>query len=212
MAAKAAAKVAILTFSTRTPRVGPSVSQFIKEVTAEKASPAIEYETVDVADFKLPVFDEPILPAMVPAKGEYTKPHTKAWSAAVAKYAGYVFVTPEYNYGIPGATKNAIDFLYNEFNDKPALVVSYGIFGGKIASEALVKTLEGMKLRVVETRPTLPFTGGQGPDLFAAMLEGKLGDDTKKSWNEEQKSVILKGLEELEEKLTATVVPRKEGE
>lgn len=130
----------------------------------------------------------------------------------MTEYGGYVFVTPEYNYGIAGSTKNAIDFLYNEILGKPALIVSYGVMGGPKANEALKVTLEGMKLRVAETRPTLSWHGGQGPDLFAAAGKGVIGEDTLKDWNSEKKGEVLKGVEEFGVLLQEEVAPRKDGE
>ncbi|KAK9343926.1 hypothetical protein V1522DRAFT_445899, partial [Lipomyces starkeyi] len=107
----------------------------------------------------------------------------------------------EYNYGIPGSIKNAIDYLYNEWQGKPVFIVSYGVEGGNLASDALKQTLDGMKLLVCPTRVGLPFNGGHGPDLYSAMLNGILGDDTKASWTTDKQQSILKGYAELKEKL-----------
>lgn len=203
MTTSSALKVAVIICSTRTPRVGPAVAKYIKESIAEDNKTSTEYVLVDVADFKLPLFDEPILPAMVPAKGEYTKEHTKKWSAEINQYDGYIWVTPEYNYGTPSSTKNAVDFLYNEISGKPAIIASYGIFGGKSSNESLTKTLEGMKLRVVSVKLTLPFAGAQlGPDLYSAAA-GTLGKDTIALWDKEHKSVLASAVEELETSLKA---------
>ncbi|KAK9482112.1 flavoprotein-like protein [Lipomyces starkeyi] len=197
-------KVAIVICSTRSPRVGDKVADFVKGVLEEhdtSGSPALSL--VDVADYKLPVYDEPVIPAMVPEKAQFTHEHSKAWSAKISEFSGYIFVTPEYNYGIPGSIKNAIDYLYNEWQGKPVFIVSYGVEGGNKVSDALKQTLDGMKLLVCPTRVTLPFHGGQGPDLFAAMLNGILGDDTKASWTTDKQQSILKGYAELKEKLIA---------
>lgn len=69
--------------------------------------------------------------------GKYSKEHTKKWAARIAEFDGYVFVTPEYNHGISGALKNAIDYLYAEWNNKAAGFVGYGSAGGVRAVEAL---------------------------------------------------------------------------
>jgi NAD(P)H-dependent FMN reductase len=74
---------------------------------------------------------------MPPARGQYTQPHTRAWSAKIASFDAYVFVTPEYNHGPSGALKNAIDFLYREWNNKAAGFVGYGGAGGTRAVEQL---------------------------------------------------------------------------
>jgi NAD(P)H-dependent FMN reductase len=97
---------------------------------------------IDLADFKLPVFDEEVIPAMVPAFAQFTHTHSKTWSVAIATYDGYVLVTANYNEGPPGAIKNAIDYLYNEWTTKLIMIISYGIQGGKTASDSLKTTLE----------------------------------------------------------------------
>jgi NAD(P)H-dependent FMN reductase len=74
---------------------------------------------------------------MPPAMGQYSKPHTRAWAAKVASFDAYVFVTPEYNHGTSGALKNAIDYLYREWNNKAAGFVAYGSGGGLRAVEQL---------------------------------------------------------------------------
>jgi NAD(P)H-dependent FMN reductase len=89
-----------------------------------------------IKDFNLPLLDEPVSPIM----GQYSKPHTKVWAAKIGSFDCYVFVTPEYNHGISGALKNAIDFLFREWNDKAAGFVSYGGVGGARAVEQLRDT------------------------------------------------------------------------
>ncbi|HEX4046378.1 MAG TPA: NAD(P)H-dependent oxidoreductase, partial [Elusimicrobiota bacterium] len=88
---------------------------------------------VDIRDFNLPLLDEEIPPSL----GRYSRPHTKAWAARIAAFDAFVFVTPEYNHGSSGALKNAIDFLYAEWNDKAAGFVGYGGAGGVRAVEQL---------------------------------------------------------------------------
>jgi NAD(P)H-dependent FMN reductase len=84
-------------------------------------------------DFNLPLLDEPV----PPSQGKYSKEHTKRWAAKIGSFDGYVFVTPEYNHGICGALKNAIDFLYAEWNNKAAGFVGYGSAGAARAVEHL---------------------------------------------------------------------------
>lgn len=130
-------KVAIILGSTRPGRNGEAVSQWIYEI-AKKRSDA-DFELVDIKDFNLPLLDEPIPPTM----GQYTKEHTKAWSVKIDSFDAYVFVTAEYNHGIPGALKNAIDFLFKEWNNKVAGFVGYGSAGG-------VRAVEQLRLVMVE--------------------------------------------------------------
>ena len=92
-----------------------------------------ELELVDIKDFNLPLLDELVPPTM----SQYSQPHTKAWPAKIASFDAYVFVTPEYNHSTSGALKNAIDYLYTEWNNKAAGFVSYGGMGGARAAEQL---------------------------------------------------------------------------
>jgi NAD(P)H-dependent FMN reductase len=124
-------KLAIVIGSTRPGRKAEAVAQWVLQI-AQKRSDA-ECELVDIQDFNLPLLDE----AMPPATGQYSQPHTKAWAAKIASFDGYVFVTPEYNHGTSGALKNAIDFLYREWNNKAAGFVGYGSSGGTRAVEQL---------------------------------------------------------------------------
>jgi len=124
-------KVAVIIGSTRPGRVGESVAKWVYELTKRRTE--AEFELVDVKDFNLPLLDEPVPPAM----GQYSKEHTRTWAAKINSFDGYVFVTPEYNHGICGALKNAIDFVYREWNNKAAGFVSYGSAGSVRAVEHL---------------------------------------------------------------------------
>jgi len=191
-------KVALIIASTRPIRAGPEVVSFVHKILlTSPISPSPELSIVDVADFNLPVFNEKILPAMVPAQGQFEHEHSKKWSAAIAPFDGYVFVSPEYNFGLPGGVKNAIDYLYNELTGKPILIVTYGIKGGSGSSENLEKTFTGMKTRVVETRPQLSYAGPGMAEMFAATGTGKLGPNTIELWEKEGKEPLLKGFEQL---------------
>jgi NAD(P)H-dependent FMN reductase len=124
-------KVAIIVGSTRQGRRALDVANWTLGLA--KARGDAVYEVVDINDFDLPVLDEPVPPSM----RKYSKDHTKRWSAVVASYDAYVFVTPEYNHSISGALKNAIDFVYHEWTNKAAGFVSYGTTGGVRAVEHL---------------------------------------------------------------------------
>src|SRR2546422_8319148 len=92
-----------------------------------------ELELVDIKDYAPPLLDEPMSAIL----GKYSKDHTKAWSAKIDSFDAFVFVTPEYNHATSGALKNAIDYLYKEWNNKAAGFVSYGGAGGVRAVENL---------------------------------------------------------------------------
>src|SRR5256714_6118692 len=142
-------KIAIIIGSTRPNRNGEAVAKWVYQV-AKKRSDA-EFELVDIKDFNLPLLDEPVPPIM----GQYSKPHTKAWAAKIGSFDAYVFVTPEYNHGISGALKNAIDFLFAEWNNKAAGFVSYGGASGVRAVEQLRLVLAEGRMATVRNQVLL---------------------------------------------------------
>ncbi|RYP11132.1 hypothetical protein DL765_007881 [Monosporascus sp. GIB2] len=192
-------KIALITGSTRTPRVGSDIAGWVHDVLKSRPADNLQIEPVAIADFNLPVYDEPVMPAMVPAMKQFTKEHSKKWSSTIASFQGYIFVIPEYNGGLAGATKNAIDYLYNEWPGKPVAIISYGTQGGERANAQLSDSLSlVMKMKVAPTKVLLPFA--PGTDVFAAINEGVLGEETQKAWTEAgKKEQILKALEEIKE-------------
>lgn len=138
-------RLAVITASTRPERVGPAVADWVMAGTADREA---EYTLVDLAKQGLPNLDEP-QPA---ASGEYTQSHTRAWSQLVDGFDGFVFVTPEYNRGIPGALKNALDYLYAEWNDKAAAICCYGSSGGLRAAEQLRAILGELQVATVRAQ------------------------------------------------------------
>jgi NAD(P)H-dependent FMN reductase len=137
-------KIAIIIGSTRPGRKAEAVAGWVHGIAARRGD--AHYELVDIARFELPLLDEPVPPSM----GQYSKAHTKAWAAKVAEFDGFVFVTPEYNHATSGALKNALDFLYAEWNNKAAGFVSYGSAGGARAVENL--RLVMAELQVADVR------------------------------------------------------------
>lgn len=137
-------KLAIILGSTRPGRNGEAVAHWVHEIARQRND--AEVELVDIKDFNLPLLDEPVPPSM----GQYSKPHTRTWAAKIDSFDAYVFVTPEYNHGISGALKNAIDFLYREWNNKAAGFVSYGSASGVRAVEQL--RLVMAELQVADVR------------------------------------------------------------
>ena len=124
-------RIGIVVGSTRPGRRAPSLAEWVLGIARDRKD--VAFEIVDIQDYDLPVLDEPMPPSM----GNYTQAHTKKWAAKVAALDGFVFVTPEYNHSISGALKNAIDFVYAEWNNKAAGFVSYGTTGGARAVEHL---------------------------------------------------------------------------
>jgi NAD(P)H-dependent FMN reductase len=143
-------KIAIILGSTRPGRTGAIVAEWFHQLACRRPeceAGEVVYELVDVADFELPMFDEPVPPAF----GQYEHPHTKAWSEAIASFDGYIFVTAEYNHSIPGALKNAIDFLYHEWGDKAAGFVSYGVDANGVRAIEHLRLVMG-ELRVADVK------------------------------------------------------------
>jgi len=124
-------KIAIILGSTRPGRNGKAVADWVTEKATART--AAQYELVDLADYPLPHMDEPIPPSV----GQYVGEHTKAWAQKIGSYDGFIFVTPEYNHSTSGVLKNAIDYLYAEWNNKAVGFVSYGSVGGARAAEHL---------------------------------------------------------------------------
>ena len=142
-------KLAIIIGSTRPNRVGESVGKWVYQVAEQRGD--AECELVDLRDFDLPLLDEPV----PPSQGKYSKDHTKRWASKIEGFDGYVFVTPEYNHGICGALKNAIDFLYAEWNDKAAGFVGYGSSGGVRAVEHLRTVMAEVQVATVRAQVAL---------------------------------------------------------
>ena len=142
-------KIAIVTGSTRPGRNNEAVARWVNQIAQQRTD--ADFELVDIADYHLPLFDEP----MSPMFGKYTKPHTQAWAEKIASFDGFVFVTPEYNHSIPGALKNAIDFLYREWNNKAAGFVSYGGSGGVRAVEHLRLVMAELMVATVRAQVIL---------------------------------------------------------
>src|SRR5881394_2560072 len=142
-------RVGIILGSTRPGRNGEAVAKWVLE-NASKRTDA-EYELVDIKEYNLPLLDEPVPPSM----GQYSKDHTKRWAEKIASFDAFIFVAPEYNHGISGALKNAIDFLFAEWNNKSAGFVSYGGAGGARAVEQLRLVLAEVQIATVRNQVLL---------------------------------------------------------
>jgi len=137
-------RLAVVIGSTRTKRICPGIARWAARV-AQAKSP-LRYELLDLAEVNLPFLDEPRKPAL----GHYEHEHTRSWSRLVASYDGFVFVFPQYNWGYPAPLKNALDFLYAEWRDKPAGLVTYGTRGGARAAEQMRTVLQGLHMRALQ--------------------------------------------------------------
>src|SRR5437899_2508548 len=157
-------KIAIILGSTRPGRNGKAVADWVVEKAAARTS--AQYDFIDLADHPLPHIDEPLPPTM----GQYAGEHTKAWAAKIAPYDGFIFVTPEYNHSTSGVLKNAIDYLYAEWNNKVAAFVSYGSVGGARAIEHLRAIMS--ELQVAHVRQQLSFSMFTDFENFSTFAPG----------------------------------------
>lgn len=140
--------------SSRPGRVGPVIANWFHEVAT--AHGKFDARLVDIAAFNLPVYDEPRHPMMQ----QYEHDHTKAWSASVAAADAYVFVTPEYNYGPPPSLLNALNYVYREWNYKPASFVSYGgVSGGLRAVQVEKQILSTLKVVPIPEQVSVHMAG-----------------------------------------------------
>ena len=159
--------IAIIVGSTRPGRNGSAVAAWVHEQAS--ARDAAKYEIVDLEDIGLPLLDE----AMPALAGAYEHQHTKEWAATVARFDGFVFVTPEYNHSTSPALLNALDYVYSEWNNKAVGFVSYGTSFGVRAVEHL-RGIVG-ELQMADIRNQVRFNlPGDFPDrVFTAAPEHK---------------------------------------
>lgn len=166
-------RIAIVLASTRPGRRGEQIASWI--LTAAHAHGGATYELVDLAEHDLGNLDEP----GNPNHQKYEHEHTRKWSELVSSFDGYVFVVPEYNHSFPGALKNALDFVYREWNDKAAGIVSYGGWvGGARAAEALRLVAAELQMATVRAQPAVPLisTFSSGSFIPTDGLTTQVGD------------------------------------
>ena len=140
--------------STRPGRVGPSVARWFNDFALKHAGFAAEL--IDLADFNLPIYDEPVHPRMQ----QYAHEHTKRWSQSVAAADAFVFVTPEYNYAPPASLTNALNYVYKEWNYKPCGFVSYGGVSGALRAVQVAKLqVTTLKMMPIAEGVPVPMVG-----------------------------------------------------
>jgi NAD(P)H-dependent FMN reductase len=155
-------KIAIVVSTTRAARFGHKPAQWLKAIAAERGD--MEVEIVDLRDYPMPFFDEVASNAWVPSTNEVAQ----RWQQKIAGFDGFVFVTAEYNHGLPAVLKNALDYAYPEWNRKTAGVVGYGSVGGARAVEQLRVVAAELQMATIRTGVYI-----QGADFMAVWKEGK---------------------------------------
>ncbi|SCV03774.1 LANO_0G06172g1_1 [Lachancea nothofagi CBS 11611] len=154
--------IGVIIGSTRQPRACPQIAQFIVDTIRSSndyrslaQKPVLKL--IDLASWNLPMYDESHVPSLIEHYSDYDHEHTKLWSQEVQKCDGFIFVTPQYNWGYPAALKNAIDYLFNEWKGKPAVVATYGGHGGSKCNEQLTVVLNGLRMKPTESKILLSF-------------------------------------------------------
>ncbi len=155
-------RIGIVISTTREGRFGDKPAAWIFDHAAARGDLAVEI--VDLRDYPMRFFDEPVPPAYVPPRDEAAL----RWGKKVAELDGFIFVTAEYNRGAPAVLKNALDYAYKEFNHKPAAFVGYGGVGGARAVEQL--RLTSIELQMAPTRSGVHIGGS---DFIGMLMQGK---------------------------------------
>ncbi|WXL25884.1 NADPH-dependent FMN reductase [Ectopseudomonas mendocina] len=184
--------IGIIIGSTRSQRVSPQVAQHILKHAQGRAN--VHYEIVDLLDYDLPLYDEPIPAAF---SSDYQTPQAKAWSETISRLDGFVFINPEYNRGVIASLKNALDYLYPEFVNKAAGIVGFGSTGGSSAARALREILISLEVAVVKVQPGFNlFTDFKDMREFTPsdVHDGSIHNmfDQLESWGEALKNVRQK--------------------
>jgi NAD(P)H-dependent FMN reductase len=145
-------RLTVIIGSTRPGRAGLPIGEWF--VDRARRHRGFEVEVADLAEIDLPFMDEPSHPRL----RKYTKQHTKDWSSRIERADAVVFVTPEYNYGYPAAIKNALDYLHDEWRDKPVGFVSYGgVAAGTRAVQQLKQVVTALRMVPVVESVNIPF-------------------------------------------------------
>ncbi|HTA90094.1 MAG TPA: NAD(P)H-dependent oxidoreductase [Polyangiaceae bacterium] len=164
--------ISVIIGSTRQGRFSEKPARWILQHLKQRAG--VEARLLDLRDFPMPFFDQAVPPA-TPGKAPYENEVVKKWTAAIAESDGFVFVTPEYNYGPAAVLKNAIDWVYPEWNRKAAGVVSYGSAMGARAVQQLRETAIELQLAPVRKSVHIPvatlMAHYKGGDVDAGLAE-----------------------------------------
>lgn len=166
-------RIAVVVGSTRPNRICGVVASWVRDALQD-GSP-LQYELLDLAGVGLPLLDEPLKPALQ----QYQHEHTRRWSRRVSALDGFLFVFPQYNWGYPAVLKNALDYLYAEWWDKPATVFTYGTRGGGKGARQLQTVLHGLHMNVLEVHAEAVITDDDVDDRWQLADPGSTLDPTR---------------------------------
>lgn len=144
-------KIAVFIGSTRPGRLGRAVGEWANELARHRDDAT--FEILDLADFDLVLLDDPVQPGS--GKGPYARAETQVWSERIKQFDGFLWVTPEYNHGVPGAMKNALDLIYPEWMHKTVGFVGYGYDGGVRSIEQWRTIVAAVHLHAVRSQVSL---------------------------------------------------------
>lgn len=157
--------IGVIISSVRQPRICPQIADFVVETIQTSSSGAAAgrnkptLKKIDLANWTLPFTGEPGIPAHIKDPSEYSHDSTREWSKEISSHDAFIFVSPQYNWGYPAALKNAIDHLYNEWVGKPAMIVTYGGYGGNKCAAQLESVLNGLRMKPATGHVELPYPG-----------------------------------------------------
>jgi NAD(P)H-dependent FMN reductase len=164
--------ISVIVGSTREGRFSEKAAHWILQHLKKRAE--VDARLLDLRDFPMPFFDQAVPPAM-PGRAPYDNDVVKRWTAGIAQSDGFVFATPEYNYGPPAVLKNAIDWVYPEWNRKAAAFVSYGSAAGARSVQQLRETAIELQLAPVRSAVHIPaatlWAHFRGDDVDAGLAE-----------------------------------------
>ncbi len=164
--------ISVIVGSTRQGRFSEKPAQWILRELQKREE--IEARLLDLRDFPMPFFDQPMQPAM-PGRPAYEHDMVRKWTAQIAASDGFVFVTPEYNYGTSAVMKNAIDWVYPEWNRKAAAFVSYGSAMGARAVQQLREAAIEIQMAPIRSSVHIPvatlWAHFQGGDVDKGLAE-----------------------------------------
>jgi NAD(P)H-dependent FMN reductase len=164
--------ISVIVGSTRQGRFSEKPAQWIFQRLKNRGG--VDARLLDLRDFPMPFFDQPVPPAM-PGRPPYENEVVKKWTAEIARSDGFIFVTPEYNYGTSAVLKNALDWVYPEWNRKAAAFVSYGSAMGARGVQQLRLTAIELQLAPVRSSVYIPvatlWAHFQGGDVDAGLTE-----------------------------------------
>ncbi len=164
--------ISVIVGSTRQGRFSEKPAQWILQRLQKREG--IQARLLDLRDFPMPFFDQAATPAM-PGRAPYENEVVKRWTAEIAASDGFVFVTPEYNYGPSAVLKNAIDWVYPEWNHKAAAFVGYGSAMGARGIQQLRETMIEVQIAPVRSSVHIPvatlWAHYQGGDVNKGLAE-----------------------------------------